>query len=60
MLPRSKLALRNPTVREGAVVKMTNGIKQKAHITFVLNDEQAEVAFAPHKTLLEVCAKISV
>src|SRR5687767_10692625 len=33
---------------------MTNGIKQKAHITFVLNGEQAEVAFAPHKTLLEV------
>ena len=33
---------------------MTNGIKQKAHITFGLNGEQAEVAFAPHKTLLEV------
>jgi carbon-monoxide dehydrogenase small subunit len=33
---------------------MTNGNKQKAHITFVLNGEQAEVAFAPHKTLLEV------
>ena len=33
---------------------MTNGIKQKAHITFVLNGEHAEVAFAPHKTLLEV------
>ena len=33
---------------------MTNGIKQKAHITFMLNGEQAEVAFAPHKTLLEV------
>ena len=33
---------------------MTNGIKQKVHITFGLNGEQAEVAFAPHKTLLEV------
>src|SRR5215210_6617461 len=26
----------------------------KAHIEFVLNGEAAEVAFAPHKTLLEV------
>lgn len=33
---------------------MTNGSKQKTHISFVLNGEQAEVAFAPHKTLLEV------
>src|ERR1044071_1549500 len=33
---------------------MTNGTKQKAHISFVLNGESAEVAFAPHKTLLEV------
>jgi len=33
---------------------MTNGIKQKAHISFMLNGEQAEVVFAPHKTLLEV------
>ena len=29
-------------------------MKQKTHITFSLNGEQAEVAFAPHKTLLEV------
>ena len=29
-------------------------IKEKAHINFVLNGESAEVAFAPHKTLLEV------
>jgi carbon-monoxide dehydrogenase small subunit len=29
-------------------------LKQKAHISFVLNGEAAEVAFAPHKTLLEV------
>jgi len=28
--------------------------KQKAHIQFTLNGEPAEVAFAPHKTLLEV------
>ena len=33
---------------------MTNGTKQKAHIRFVLNGEVSEVAFAPHKTLLEV------
>jgi aerobic-type carbon monoxide dehydrogenase small subunit (CoxS/CutS family) len=33
---------------------MTSAIKQKVHITFGLNGEQAEVAFAPHKTLLEV------
>ena len=29
-------------------------MKQKTHITFILNGEQSEVAFAPHKTLLEV------
>lgn len=29
-------------------------MKQKTHITFNLNGEQTEVAFAPHKTLLEV------
>lgn len=28
--------------------------KQKAHIRFRVNGEQVEVAFAPHKTLLEV------
>jgi aerobic-type carbon monoxide dehydrogenase small subunit (CoxS/CutS family) len=33
---------------------MKNGSKQKAQISFVLNGEQAEVAFAPHKTLLEL------
>lgn len=33
---------------------MSENIKQKAHITFTLNGETAEVAFAPHKTLLEV------
>ncbi len=32
--------------------KMTT--RQKAHISFTLNGEGAEVAFAPHKTLLEV------
>lgn len=29
-------------------------MKQKAHIKFTLNGEQTEVAFAPHKTLLEI------
>jgi aerobic-type carbon monoxide dehydrogenase small subunit (CoxS/CutS family) len=33
---------------------MQNGAKQKAHISFTLNGESAEAAFAPHKTLLEV------
>ena len=33
---------------------MSDQSKQKAHIKFVLNGETAEVAFAPHKTLLEV------
>src|SRR6476619_7592429 len=29
-------------------------MNQKTHISFTLNGEAAEVAFAPHKTLLEV------
>src|SRR5216117_3754389 len=29
-------------------------MNQKVHISFTLNGESAEVAFAPHKTLLEV------
>jgi aerobic-type carbon monoxide dehydrogenase small subunit (CoxS/CutS family) len=33
---------------------MHESTKQKAHISFALNGEAAEVAFAPHKTLLEV------
>lgn len=33
---------------------MPQGTKQKAHIEFTLNGESAEVAFAPHKTVLEV------
>ena len=33
---------------------MSQRTKQKAHIEFTLNGEQVEVAFAPHKTLLEV------
>src|SRR5256714_7327524 len=33
---------------------MTEGTKQKAHVVFRLNEEVVEVAFAPHKTLLEV------
>src|SRR5947208_10700456 len=33
---------------------MSGRTKQKSHIKFTLNGETAEVAFAPHKTLLEV------
>jgi carbon-monoxide dehydrogenase small subunit len=33
---------------------MSEPIKQKVHIRFTLNGERTEVAFAPHKTLLEV------
>jgi aerobic-type carbon monoxide dehydrogenase small subunit (CoxS/CutS family) len=33
---------------------VTESAKQKAHISFTLNGEATEVAFAPHKTLLEV------
>lgn len=33
---------------------MTERTKQKSHIEFTLNGEPVEVAFAPHKTLLEV------
>src|SRR5919206_4189389 len=33
---------------------MTQQTRMKAHIEFTLNGEPAEVAFAPHKTLLEV------
>lgn len=33
---------------------MSDPTKQKVHIRFTLNGEPAEVAFAPHKTLLEV------
>ena len=33
---------------------MFDDSKSKAHISFLLNGEKAEVAFAPHKTLLEV------
>src|SRR2546421_4587844 len=33
---------------------MSQAAKQKSHINFTLNGEAAEVAFAPHKTLLEV------
>jgi carbon-monoxide dehydrogenase small subunit len=33
---------------------MTQRAKQKTHIEFTLNGETAEVAFAPHKTVLEV------
>ena len=36
------------------VFLMSTELKQKTHISFTLNGETAEVAFAPHKTLLEV------
>src|SRR5712664_3379129 len=29
-------------------------MKQKTHIKFTLNGDETEIAFAPHKTLLEV------
>jgi aerobic-type carbon monoxide dehydrogenase small subunit (CoxS/CutS family) len=34
--------------------EMSEAPRQKSHIQFTLNGEGAEVAFAPHKTLLEV------
>src|SRR5919199_4224630 len=33
---------------------MTEARRQKAHVEFTLNGERVEVAFAPHKTLLEL------
>ena len=33
---------------------MSSPERQKSHISFTLNGERTEVAFAPHKTLLEV------
>ena len=33
---------------------MSELVKNKAHIKLILNGEEIEVAFAPHKTLLEV------
>lgn len=33
---------------------MSEAVKQKVHIKLTLNGEATEVAFAPHKTLLEV------
>lgn len=33
---------------------MSSTARQKTHIEFVLNGERTEVAFAPHKTLLEL------
>ena len=38
-------------MKQAAKKKVPN---QKAHITFKANGEPVEVAFAPHKTLLEV------
>src|SRR6267142_1773789 len=36
------------------IPKKSNGRLQKAHIQLRVNGERVEVAFAPHKTLLEV------
>jgi aerobic-type carbon monoxide dehydrogenase small subunit (CoxS/CutS family) len=36
------------------MLKQEETARQKCHIKFTLNGESAEVAFAPHKTLLEV------
>lgn len=33
---------------------MSSATKKKVHLSFELNGEETEVAFAPHKTLLEV------
>jgi aerobic-type carbon monoxide dehydrogenase small subunit (CoxS/CutS family) len=33
---------------------MNSAVKKKVHISFDMNGEETEVAFAPHKTLLEV------
>lgn len=46
--------LRELISRQVAKPERNQMMKQKAHISFTLNGEQAEVAFAPHKTLLEV------
>lgn len=40
--------------REGFVKRRSKTTRTKAHIAFTLNGEACEVAFAPHKTLLEV------
>ena len=37
---------------------MTHKARQKAHVEFTLNGEAVEVAFAPHKTLLEVLREV--
>lgn len=43
-----------PPTSSYRINRMSERIKQKAHIEFTLNGEAVEVAFAPHKTLLEV------
>jgi carbon-monoxide dehydrogenase small subunit len=37
-----------------AVAPAAPAVPPKAHLRFVVNGEQADIAFAPHKTLLEV------
>jgi len=54
-LPLSVLTSSMADLKDCARLKaMAEATKQKAHIAFTLNGESAEVAFAPHKTLLEV------
>jgi aerobic-type carbon monoxide dehydrogenase small subunit (CoxS/CutS family) len=49
------LASKNlPQRRKARKERSARELKQKAHIKFTLNGEVTEVAFAPHKTLLEV------
>src|ERR1041384_4904441 len=43
-----------PHLSSYKIFLMSEQMKQKAHIEFTLNGEPCEVAFAPHKTLLEV------
>src|SRR5205807_7533522 len=52
--PRSRLFQTGALGRRLTSTMMQASATQKAHIGFILNGETAEVAFAPHKTLLEV------
>ena len=60
MVRRKKKYLRRPfkticaVAERGLYFLMSTELKQKTHISFTLNGEATEVAFAPHKTLLEV------
>ena len=47
-------ASRNISITEAGSKAMAGRKKQKAHLSMTVNGERIEVAFAPHKTLLEV------